>query len=381
MVVGYRLLDLPRRGRVRDPDPHPPGPAARDPGPACSRRKCEALDPRGRRRSACSSLLNSLLAGSRVRRPVPVNPYFVQIIISGRDQHHPRGQPEPDQRLHRAVLDRARGLHGGRRVRVRVPVDHDRRSDAAGALGCAGVACRRRRCCSSRSARGPLAAAIAGLLVGIPSLRLRGDYLAIVTLGFGEIIRVVILNIDAVGGARGLHRHPAASRTSSGSSPVAALTVVVVRNIVQLDASGARSLAIREDEIAAEAMGVNTTRYKVLAFVVSVRAGRHRRRSVRALPDVPAPEPFTFIKSFEIIIMIVLGGLGSITGVGARAPSSTSSSPRALAGVRAVPDGPLLAAPDRDHDRRPRGMLGHRELWSLFVRRRRVEPAPPAVTG
>jgi branched-chain amino acid transport system permease protein len=105
---------------------------------------------------------------------------------------------------------------------------------------------------------GGLLAAIGGLLVGVPSLRLRGDYLAIVTLGFGEIIRVFILNIDAIGGARGYSGIP----NLAGFGWVlfvAIMTVIAVHNIVG-SSFGRTLLAVREDEIAAEAMGVDTTR-------------------------------------------------------------------------------------------------------------------------
>ena len=103
------------------------------------------------------------------------------------------------------------------------------------------------------------AAAIAGFLVGVPSLRLRGDYLAIVTLGFGEIIRVFILNIDAVGRRARVLRHSASIANFFWIYLFAALSIVVVYRIVN-SSFGRTLIAIREDEIAAEAMGVNTTR-------------------------------------------------------------------------------------------------------------------------
>src|SRR4029079_10062386 len=112
---------------------------------------------------------------------------------------------------------------------------------------------------------GALVASIAGLIVGIPSLRLKGDYLAIVTLGFAEIIRIVILNIDAVGGATGYQVPGYANFLWIGIFAV--ITVVVIHNIVKSDA-GRALVSIREDELAAEAMGVNTTRYKVTSFVI-----------------------------------------------------------------------------------------------------------------
>ena len=113
---------------------------------------------------------------------------------------------------------------------------------------------------------GGLAAALAGMIVGIPSLRLRGDYLAIVTLGFAEIIRIVILNIDKVGGATGFTVPGNVNFWWVGG--VAVITVLVVRNLVRSQV-GRALVSIREDELAAEAMGINSTRYKVLAFVIS----------------------------------------------------------------------------------------------------------------
>lgn len=158
---------------------------------------------------------------------------------------------------------------------------------------------------------GSIVAALAGLIVGIPSLRLRGDYLAIVTLGFAEIIRIVILNIDQVGGATGF--------TVPGYAnflwvyAFAIITIIIVYNIVHSDI-GRALVSIREDELAAEAMGINTTRYKVLAFVIS--SGLAGMAGVLAghYLSFLSTNDFQFIRSFEIIIMIVLGGMGSLTG-------------------------------------------------------------------
>jgi branched-chain amino acid transport system permease protein len=158
---------------------------------------------------------------------------------------------------------------------------------------------------------GGLMSAIAGFLVGLPSMRLRGDYLAIVTLGFGEIIRVVILNIDAVGGARGFAGIP--RRTDLAWVLVGALTTwVVIRNLLR-SYHGRAFLAIREDEIAAEALGVPTTRYKVTAFVIAAffagMAG-----ALFAHYTYLHTNSFTFMKSIEVIVMVVLGGMGSLVG-------------------------------------------------------------------
>jgi branched-chain amino acid transport system permease protein len=165
------------------------------------------------------------------------------------------------------------------------------------------------------------AAAAAGFLVGLPSLRLRGDYLAIVTLGFGEIIRVAILNIPAVGGAAGFSKwmSPKGLITIPGLTTffwiylVAAGVVLFSRNLLRSTA-GLTFFAVREDEVAAEAMGVNTTRVKVTAFVMSAFfagvAGALYAHNDRYLQ----PESFGFLRSIEIVTMVVLGGMGSISG-------------------------------------------------------------------
>jgi branched-chain amino acid transport system permease protein len=155
-------------------------------------------------------------------------------------------------------------------------------------------------------------AAVAGLVVGIPSLRLKGDYLAIATLGFGEIIRVIILNIDAVGAARGFADIPGYTNLFWVLFFML-LTIVVVRNL--MDSSHGRAfLSVREDEVAAEAMGINTTYYKVNAFVIGAFfagiAGGLFGHYLMYLHT----NSFTFMKSIEVVIMVVLGGMGSITG-------------------------------------------------------------------
>jgi branched-chain amino acid transport system permease protein len=155
-------------------------------------------------------------------------------------------------------------------------------------------------------------AALAGLLIGIPTLRLRGDYLAIATLGLGEIIRVVILNIEAVGGARGLNNIPGYT-TFFWVYLMVGLTVAVNWNLVR-SRHGRALLAVREDEVAAESLGVPTTRYKVLAFTVGAAfagmAGSLFGHYLRYLNT----NSFGFLKSIEVVIMVVLGGMGSITG-------------------------------------------------------------------
>jgi branched-chain amino acid transport system permease protein len=159
---------------------------------------------------------------------------------------------------------------------------------------------------------GGLLAALAGLIVGIPSLRLKGDYLAIATLGFGEIIRVLILNIDAVGGARGFVDIPGYTNLFWVLFFVF-LTVVIVRNLIN-STHGRAFITIRENEVAAEAMGINTTYYKVSAFVIGAFLAGIAGGLFGHYLMYLHTNSFTFMKSFEIIIMVVLGGMGSITG-------------------------------------------------------------------
>ena len=159
---------------------------------------------------------------------------------------------------------------------------------------------------------GGLLAAVAGWIVGLPSLRLRGDYLAIVTLGFGEIIRVLILNIDAIGAARGLPGIPQYS-TFFWVFGTAVLVIVVARRIAT-STHGRALFAIRDDEVAAEALGVDTTRYKVLAFVLGAFFAGVAGGLFAHFLSYLNPSSVTFIKSIEVIAMVVLGGMGSISG-------------------------------------------------------------------
>lgn len=159
---------------------------------------------------------------------------------------------------------------------------------------------------------GGLAATFVGYIVGLPSLRLKGDYLAIVTLGFGEIIRVVFLNTDAVGGARGLSGIK--QFTSFGwVYTFVIITIFCVWRVVH-SAHGRILLSIREDEVAATAMGVNTTQGKVRAFAMGAFfAGVAGGLFAHYLTTLN-PGTFDFNRSFEVIIMVVLGGMGSISG-------------------------------------------------------------------
>ena len=160
---------------------------------------------------------------------------------------------------------------------------------------------------------GGICAALMGVVIGIPALRLRGDYLAIITLGFAEIIRVVLVNIDSAlgfkltGGASGLTGIPAYTGYLNTA-------IVVSLAIFMKSRHGRAILAIRDNEIAAEASGVNTTYYKTLAFVFSAFLAGIAGGLYAGCIGVMAPAKFGFMKSVEILVMVVLGGMGSMFG-------------------------------------------------------------------
>jgi len=160
---------------------------------------------------------------------------------------------------------------------------------------------------------GGLGSSVAGLAVGIPSLRLRGDYLAIVTLGFGEIIRVIVQNMDSVGAASGLKGIP--KFTALGwTFALAAVTIYVVASIVN-STYGRGFIAVNDDEVAASSMGINPVRYKVTAFVIGaffagVAGGLYAHHK-----QFLSPTGFDFLKSIDIVVMVILGGMGRTVGV------------------------------------------------------------------
>ena len=221
---------------------------------------------------------------------------------------------------------------------------------------------------------GAIVAALAGLVVGIPSLRLRGDYLAIVTLGFAEIIRIVILNIDKVGGATGFTVPGYTNFLWVGIFAV--LTIVIVYNIVHSD-MGRALVSIREDELAAEAMGINTTRYKVLSFVISSALAGMAGVLFGHYTQFLSTNDFQFIRSFEIIIMIVLGGMGSLTGAVFGAivitimPELLRRLPGDLSQYRLVVYSAMLIIIMLT---RPQGLLGTREFGLSWLKRPQRRP-------
>ncbi len=160
---------------------------------------------------------------------------------------------------------------------------------------------------------GGLCAALAGLIVAIPVLRLRDDYLAIATLGFAEIIRVVITNLQGLtNGAQGLKNIPKYSTTWTVWG-VAAL-VVLFMALLTRSSSGRQLKAVRDDEIAAEAMGVNVFKVKVTSFTISSFLAGVGGALLGHMITTIDPKMFTFMLTFNILLIVVLGGNGSITG-------------------------------------------------------------------
>ena len=159
---------------------------------------------------------------------------------------------------------------------------------------------------------GTLAAGFLGFLIGLPTLRLDGDYLAIATLGLGEIIRICILNIDYIGGASGLMGIP--RLTTFTITFWLMIGVLFVIENYKDSAQGSACLAIRENEIAADTMGIDTTKYKVMAFTLGAAFAGTAGVLFSHYFFIAHPASFTFLRSFDILTMVVLGGLGSLTG-------------------------------------------------------------------
>ncbi|WP_312649978.1 branched-chain amino acid ABC transporter permease [Proteiniclasticum sp.] len=155
-------------------------------------------------------------------------------------------------------------------------------------------------------------AALAGLLIGIPTLRLKGDYLAIATLGFGEIVRIIGLNWKYGGGAMGLNDIPRYTSWTWLFSLIV-LTIVVISNFIS-SYNGRAVISIKEDEIASRSMGVNTSYYKVLVFSLGALFAGVAGSLYANFFYFIKPDSFGFMKSVDILVIVVMGGLGSIRG-------------------------------------------------------------------
>lgn len=159
---------------------------------------------------------------------------------------------------------------------------------------------------------GAAGAGFLGFMIGLPTLRLDGDYLAIATLGLGEIIRITILNIPYVGGASGFMGIPRYTNFTWVFF-LTVFTVLFIRNFIN-STHGRACISVRENQIAAEAMGVDTTKYKVMAFTIGAAFAGVAGALFAHYFYIAHPASFTFMKSFDILTIVVLGGLGSISG-------------------------------------------------------------------
>jgi branched-chain amino acid transport system permease protein len=204
-----------------------------------------------------------------------------------------------------------------------------------------------------------VSAAAAGILIGIPTLRLKGDYLAIATLGFGEIIRIIGLNTEYIGGATGLNDIPQYTNWTWVFC-MSTAAVLLIKNFIN-SYHGRACIAIREDEIAAEATGVNTTYYKILAFSLGAFFAGIAGALYANYFYFIKPDSFGFMKSIDILVIVVFGGMGSIEGsiIGAVALSIISVFLQGIPELRMVVYSLILFI---IMVYRPKGLLGKREF-------------------
>lgn len=214
---------------------------------------------------------------------------------------------------------------------------------------------------------GALMAAVAGMLIGLPTLRLRGDYLAIATLGLGEIVRITFLNMDYLGGATGFSVPKTIDWTWAFWLMV--ISVFLMSNFIN-SSHGRACISVRENEIAAEAMGINTTKYKVMAFTMGAFFAGLAGAVYANYMYLIHPGTFSFLKSFEILAMVVLGGLGSITGsiVGAGILTIVSAGLADYPEFRMVIIALIMIIL---MVYRPNGLLGNKELKLNFLQFRK----------
>lgn len=244
---------------------------------------------------------------------------------------------------------------------------------------------------------GAVLAGIFGVLLGAPTLKLRGDYLAIVTLGFGEIIRVFLNNLDhpvnITNGPKGINQIDSVKffgldlgkRLSIGDFDIPSVTLyyylflaLVVASVVichRLETSriGRAWMAIREDEIAAKAMGINTRNMKLLAFGMGASFGGVSGAMFGAFQGFVSPESFSLMESVMIVAMVVLGGIGHLPGVilGAVLLSALPEVLRYVAGpLQSMTDGRLDASILRQL------LIALAMIVVMLVRPRGLWPAP-----
>jgi branched-chain amino acid transport system permease protein len=219
---------------------------------------------------------------------------------------------------------------------------------------------------------GALCAAIIGVLVGLPTLRLRGDYLAIATLGMAEIIRILFLNMEITNGAAGLIGIPQFVNWAWLFFFTVG-TIIIITNFIN-SAHGRASISIREDEIAAESMGIHTTRSKVTAFTIGAFFAGIAGALYASYFFFLKPELFGFAKSIDVLVIVVFGGLGSISGsvVAAVLLELISSMLQSLVALRMIIYAVLLVV---IMIFRPQGLMGSKEISGIMFKgvRERVQ--------
>ena len=204
-----------------------------------------------------------------------------------------------------------------------------------------------------------MAAALGGFIIGVPTLRLKGDYLAIATLALGEIIRVTLQNIDYVNGPAGI-----LGITKMTTWPwlfgATVVTVLVVVNLIN-SSYGRAIISVREDEVASELMGINTTKYKVIAFVIGAMFAGLAGALYAHFFYIIKPETLNFMKSFDILVMVVLGGLGSTTGavIAAIFITALTAALQSFPAIRMILYALILIVV---MIYRPQGLMGNKEL-------------------
>lgn len=216
---------------------------------------------------------------------------------------------------------------------------------------------------------GGLVAAMVGYLIGLPTLKLKGDYLAIVTLAFGEIVRAGLRLIEPIGAARGMIGVPNYANLAWIFLFVA-LTLFFVRNIIY-SRFGRAWIAIRDNEIAAEAMGIDSTRYKIISFTFSAFIAGVAGGLYAHVVSFIQPDTFSFVKSSDLLVFLYAGGSGSLTGsiVGALLLTSLPEALRFLASWRLVIYALVLVIVMLY---RPKGLTGGYELPFLRITRKEI---------
>jgi branched-chain amino acid transport system permease protein len=215
---------------------------------------------------------------------------------------------------------------------------------------------------------GAFTAAFVGILIGIPTLRLKGDYLAIATLGMAEIIRVIFLNMEITNGAAGLNGLPRFANWLWLCFFTVA-TIIIINNFIR-SSHGRACISIREDEIAAESMGINTTKYKVMAFAIGAFFAGVAGALYASYFYFLKPDLFGFLKSIDILVIVVLGGMGSITGsvIAAILLALLTTFLQSFTAVRMIAYAAILVI---IMIFRPQGLMGSKEITDLFKFRKK----------